>query len=341
MNPLYALIIGIIFLLLIISLFKPNSGLVSKLLKIKRDTHKELLEDILKYLYNSEINNSDITTKKLSDELNLSIDQTEKLINQIVNMKLVNKLNDNLVLTTEGKTYALRIIRVHRLWEKYLAENTSVNETEWHNIAERKEHELDKEETNQLAAKLGNPLLDPHGDPIPSELGDLPGSNGISLDELNDGEFGRIIHIEDEPKESFAQLIAMGLYPGMQIRILEKSDDKISIAADGDECKLAYQLAKNITVIPLSEKEIIYDSFISLSSIKEGETAEVISLSKALRGQQRRRLLDLGIVPGSKITAQLKSLNGDPTAYEIRGATIALRKKQSDHIFIKKIENTV
>lgn len=340
MDPLYALIIGIIFLFLIISLFKPNGGLVSKLLKIKRDTHKELLEDILKYLYNSEISNRDITIKKLSDELNLSVDQTEKLINQTVNMKLVSKLNDNLVLTTEGKTYALRIIRVHRLWEKYLAENTSVNETEWHNIAERKEHELDKDETNQLAAILGNPLLDPHGDPIPNELGDLPGSNGISLDELNDGEFGRIIHIEDEPKESYAQLIAMGLYPGMQIRILDKSYDKISIAADGDECKLAYQLAKNITVIPLSEKEIIYDSFISLSSIKEGETAEVIALSKALRGQQRRRLLDLGIVPGSKITAQLKSLNGDPTAYEIRGATIALRKKQSDYIFIKKIEST-
>lgn len=340
MDPLYALIIGIIFLFLIISLFKPNGGLVSKLLKIKRDTYKELLEDILKYLYNSEISSREITIKKLSDDLNLSADQTEKLISQTVNMKLVSKLNDNLVLTTEGKTYALRIIRVHRLWEKYLAENTSVNETEWHNIAERKEHELDREEINQLAAKLGNPLLDPHGDPIPNELGDLPGSNGISLDELNDGEFGRIIHIEDEPKESYAQLIAMGLYPGMQIRILEKSDDKISIAADGDECKLAYQLAQNITVIPLSEKEIIYDSFISLSSIKEGESAEVISLSKALRGQQRRRLLDLGVVPGSKITAQLKSLNGDPTAYEIRGATIALRKKQSDYIFIKKIENT-
>ncbi|HEX2983137.1 MAG TPA: FeoA family protein, partial [Ignavibacteriales bacterium] len=75
----------------------------------------------------------------------------------------------------------------------------------------------------------------------------------------------------------------------------------------------------------------------SLSSIKEGEIAVVAELSQALRGPVRRRLLDLGIVPGTKIKAVISSIGGDPRAYEVRGALIALRKDQTDHIYINKI----
>lgn len=338
MSPLTALIFGIIFLAIVFLLFIPNNGLIPWLKRMKKNTEKELLEDILKYLYNSEYNNKKITSRSLSAELKISREHCEQLNQQLMQMNLVSIEQDNLNLTAEGKSYALRIIRVHRLWEKYLADNTSIKETEWHNLAEMKEHELNSEETNRLAAKLGNPLHDPHGDPIPTDVGEMPTSKGILLTELKEGQFGRIIHIEDEPKELYAQLVAMKLYPGMQIRIIEKSNEKITIEAEGEECKLAYVLADNITVIPLLDKEIISGSFIPLSSIKQGESVEVTSISNALRGQQRRRLLDLGIVPGTKITAQLKSLSGDPTAYEIRGASIALRKNQSDHIFIKKIE---
>ncbi len=341
MNPLTALIFGISFLVIVFILFIPNNGLIPWLKRMKKNTEKELLEDILKYLYNSEYNNRKISFSALSKELKISHEYAGQLNQKLIQMNLVKIEQDNLVLTGEGKSYALRIIRIHRLWEKYLADHTSIKETEWHNLAETKEHELSSEETNRLAAKLGNPLHDPHGDPIPTDVGEMPVSKGILLTELTEGQFGRIIHIEDEPKEQYAQLIAMKLYPGMQIRIIERSDGKISIEADGEECRLAFMLAANITVIPLLDKEIIFETFISLSSIKQGESAEVISISNALRGQQRRRLLDLGIVPGTKITAQLKSLSGDPTAYEIRGASIALRKNQSDHIFIKKVETVV
>jgi DtxR family Mn-dependent transcriptional regulator len=60
----------------------------------------------------------------------------------------------------------LKIVRVHRLWEKYLAEETGLNEVDWHPEAELKEHEISFEEANKLAVKLNNPLFDPHGDPI-------------------------------------------------------------------------------------------------------------------------------------------------------------------------------
>ncbi len=64
---------------------------------------------------------------------------------------------DLLKLTKEGRQYALKIIRVHRLWEKYLAEKTGFDKTEWHDRAEEMEHHLSHEETNVLADRVGKP----------------------------------------------------------------------------------------------------------------------------------------------------------------------------------------
>jgi len=71
-----------------------------------------------------------------------------------------------------------------------------------------------------------------------------------------------------------------------------------------------------------------------LSSLKVGEQGTILGIAKALRGQQRRRLMDLGIVPGTKIEAELESFTGDPVAYKVRGTTVALRKQQTDKIYL-------
>ena len=89
-------------------------------------------------------------------------------------MGLVSTSEENLKLTNNGKSYALRVIRVHRLWEKYLADETSVEELEWHASAEEIEHLLTPEEADELAAQIGNPVFDPHGDPIPTSDGKFP-----------------------------------------------------------------------------------------------------------------------------------------------------------------------
>ncbi|MEJ5261089.1 MAG: FeoA family protein [Ignavibacterium sp.] len=75
-----------------------------------------------------------------------------------------------------------------------------------------------------------------------------------------------------------------------------------------------------------------------LSSLKVGEKGIVLGIAKSLRGQQRRRLMDLGIVPGTEIEAELASITGDPVAYRVRGTTIALRKEQADKIYLVKEE---
>jgi DtxR family Mn-dependent transcriptional regulator len=108
----------------------------------------------------------------------------------------------------------------------------------------------------------------------------------------------------------------------------------LRFTANGEECVLAPLFAQNITIDPIKLEKPIQGKFKNLSSLKIGESGVVLGISKALRGQQRRRLMDLGVVPGTEITAELRSVGGDPMVYRIKGASIALRKKQSDRIYL-------
>jgi DtxR family Mn-dependent transcriptional regulator len=337
LDPLIALLIGILFIIVLLFLFLPDVGLVSRIKRMRKDRSRELIEDALKHLYDCEYKGIDCSLNSISGSLSLSGEKAAKVISNLEAMDLIIFTENKISLTSQGRSYALRVIRIHRLWERHLADNTSVQETDWHSFAEKKEHETTHEEADRLAARLGNPLVDPHGDPIPSITGEIPKREGITLNNLENGTFATIIHIEDEPKEVYAQLSALGLYPGMQIYLVENSKNKIRFEADGEECLLAPVLASNVTVIPIAEKKEIKEKFESLSSLKQDEAAMIVGISRAMRGQQRRRLLDFGVLPGTIVKAQLKSLSGDPTGYEIRGATIALRKNQSNLIYIKRI----
>ena len=72
-----------------------------------------------------------------------------------------------------------------------------------------------------------------------------------------------------------------------------------------------------------------------LTSLKIGEKAIIKSLSAD--GNIRRRLRDLGMIEGTKIECVLKSPGGDPVAYNVRGAVIALRNEDSDSIMVSYI----
>ena len=74
-----------------------------------------------------------------------------------------------------------------------------------------------------------------------------------------------------------------------------------------------------------------------LSSLQLGESRSVIGISPACQGLQRRRLLDLGLVPGTEVTAVMTSPTGDPTGYRIRGAVIALRREQAELVHVQQV----
>lgn len=325
---------GLIFVLILFWIFWPNKGVWARLSRGNINTQRVMLEDALKYLFDCEYRKHPCELNSLAGNLNFSVDKTSKLVDRLLQMELISLGNQTISLTDTGRSYALRVIRVHRIWERYLADETSVAQADWHNEADRLEHEVTVEATERLAAQMGNPVFDPHGDPIPSASGDLPENKGIPLSQLNEGELGRIIHIEDEPKSIYEQLIVEGLYPGMPIYITDVAENRITFATDGDECILTPLFASHISVERISGTGLEGGKQRALTTLGVGESAEIVGISPHCRGQQRRRLMDLGIVPGSRITAEFASASGDPLAYRVLGTTVGIRRQQAELIFI-------
>jgi len=338
-DPLITLIVGSSVILLAVISFFPQRGIIARMRRSKSISKRVAIEDALKHLYNCEYNGVSCTINSVAGRLTISRDEAAELIAKLEDMGLINSHQETLQLSNEGRSYALRIIRVHRLWEKYLADETGVGELEWHHSAEEAEHKLTLSDADALAAQIGNPVFDPHGDPIPSTEGMLPDKKGKPLTDLQFGEFASIIHIEDEPDAIYQQLVAEGLYPGMQVRMLEATKERVRFTANGEECLLAPLFAKNITVAPIRFEKKVEGRFKNLSSLAIGQKGTILGISKALRGQQRRRLMDLGIVPGTEISAEMQSAYGDPTAYRIKGASIALRKKLAERIYLVSEES--
>jgi DtxR family Mn-dependent transcriptional regulator len=337
-NPLIALISAVGLLTLLCLIFWPGYGLIGQLRKLKRTNHKVLIEDALKHLYHQEYKSRSATLESLSGALGISRERAVKLLTKLEAFGMITSQQNGFKLTEEGRSYALRIIRVHRLWERYFADETGLAAVEWHAEAEKREHITTQEQAEAMATQMSNPLLDPHGDPIPTLAGELPPQQGRPLTDIPAGELARIVHIEDEPAIIFSQLAAQGLYPGMIIRVQDKSSERIQFIADGEEVRLAPVAAANVSAVALSNGLEMEGPHESLSLLKTGESGVVTGLSKNCRGLQRRRLMDLGIVPGTSISAELSSASGNPMAYKIRGALIALRRDQANLVYIRRKE---
>ncbi|KAB2881264.1 hypothetical protein F9K33_01975 [bacterium] len=335
--PEIALAIGVVAVLIAGMMFWPQRGLLAKWRQIRIGTARAFLEDALKHLYDCEYTGISCTVHSVSGALGVDGGQSTDVIEKLESMGLVSsKEPSGLALTPNGRAYALRVIRIHRLWERYLADETGLEETDWHQEAENIEHRMTAAQANELAARMGNPIIDPHGDPIPNSTGEIKPLDGIPLSSLKPGEIAEIVHIEDEPKAAYAQLVAQRLHIGQQIRMIEIEQVRIRFEADGEECVLAPLLATHLTVRKIERNEEAQTSFRTLNTLADGEEAVVAGVSRACRGIQRRRLLDLGIVPGSSISAEIRGAGGDPVGYRIRGALVALRETQSKQIFIKE-----
>ena len=126
------------------------------------------MEDALKHLYNNSESGMPGTIESLAGALQISCDTAAHLAHRFEQRSLVTARGVGFGLTEEGRLYALQVIRTHRLWEQYLANETGVAEREWHARADRVEHQLSPAEVDALSARLGHPVFDPHGDPIPT-----------------------------------------------------------------------------------------------------------------------------------------------------------------------------
>lgn len=334
-DPLISLVIAVALIALGTFTFWPEQGWYWRWQRTNQITERIHTEDALKHIQSRETHGEKASLESLAGVLNISRDKAAGVLSALEAHDLIEMEGTAFKLTSAGRDYALRVIRAHRLYERYLADETGYEETDWHERAERFEHTLTPAESDALAARLGNPTHDPHGDPIPTADGHMVYQERTHLADLELNQPARIVHLEDEPEVVYAQLVAEGLHVGQEVRLMETTSQRVRFWAGGDEHILAPLVAANIAVEALPERpqqdEVQGDA---LSSLQPGQSGYVTQLSQRIRGAERRRLMDLGVLPGTEISNEMSSMSGDPSAYRIRDAVIALRKSQADLIYI-------
>ena len=334
-DPIYALLVFGLLALFAGGVFWPRRGLLDSVKRLGKLSERVRLEDGLKHLFTSETAHRRASLDSLAGAIGIPVGRAVEIVRQLERMGLARLDDEDIALTADGRSYALRIVRTHRLWERYLADRTGVSPADWHTHAERLEHDLSPDEAEGLAASMGYPLYDPHGDPIPTAAGSLPQARGVPLSSLPPHANARVVHIEDEPEEVYLVLRAARLNLGSRLRLDAIDAAGVHLTVEGRPVTIEPLAARNLTV-ELIEDDIADEGLDRLDMLRPGEEGIVVRLGSEVQGSQRRRLLDLGVVPGTVIRAELASVSGDPVAYRIRGAVIALRRVQADDILIRR-----
>ena len=337
-DPRLALALFAAGITLLAVLFWPVQGVVPRIARRLRMGDREFLEDALKHIYKTARRGGASSLESVAGALGVPLARAAHIVEALADHSLVRR-DGPLELTDEGTKYALQVIRTHRLWERYLADRTGTAPGEWHDQAESREHEISPAQADRIAASLGHPRYDPHGDPIPTATGEIPDPEGVPLPYLQPGTSGTVVHVEDEPRALYTRLVARGFSPGMRLRVMEAREGRLRVETSSGVIEMDLPMAGNVTVRQHeSTEEPEEESEHTLEHRPVGHSAEVVGLAPSCQGIQRRRLLDLGVVPGTRIRSELASTSGDPTAFEIRGALIALRREQQRWVRVRLID---
>lgn len=328
-------------LLALAVVFFPRAGLWPQFRRQREMRRRALLEDALKHVLTWERRGQDATPESLRGTLGASEGRVIELVQDMEQAGLLHSSAGALHLSPKGERWAMHVVRAHRLWERYLSDDAGMPLGRLHQAAEKAEHQLSEEKLEALEAHLGHPQHDPHGDPIPSADGTMASLKAVPLTDWPSDEPARVVHIEDEPDALFQQILATGLRPGMTVRVLEQAPERVVISDGENEHLLAPVVAANIQVAEQRRQPPRPAGAKRLTDLADQETAEVIEIGQACQGYSRRRLLDLGLTPGTRVQAALGNPFGEPRAFRVRGTTIALRKQQTDQIWTKPVESGV
>jgi len=314
----------------------PRYGLYAQYRHWRRFRERADLEDALKHLLEREQRGAEGGAASVAAALRISHSNALMILGRMEARGLAQPSGTAVRLTPEGERLALQIVRAHRLWERYLADEAGVPLIKVHGVAERAEHGLSAEALEVLDARLGHPLQDPHGDPIPRPDGTLPRQQTMPLTDWETGETAEVFHLEDEPEVVFKQIQALGLHPGSLLRVLEREPGHLLVSDFEHEHRLAPVVAANIHVAPARRLPGRPEGLARLTELADGEEAEVAGIDARYRGFGRRRLLDLGLTPGARVRVALDNAFGDPRAFRVRGTLVALRNTQAKQIWVRR-----
>ncbi|MFQ6057738.1 MAG: DtxR family transcriptional regulator [Anaerolineae bacterium] len=321
-----SVVILVLLGLLLLALLWPRQGLMWWVRRQRRAAARATVEDALKYSYDLQTQGKPVTAAALAPALNQSVSQTARLLGRMEAQGLVHRTDVGFLLSQKGEDWALQVLRAHRLWERYLADEEGYPLEEVHEEAHRREHTTTPEMADGMEEQLGFPRRDPHGDPIPSRSGEITREYARPLTEWTLNRPATISHIEDEPTAVFAQIVAQGLAPGMTVRVRERDERRLRVQANGGVYTLAPVVAANIHVIPIPPQRM------PLSRLGPGQRGTIISLTGS--GATHRRMLDLGLVPGAQVTVVRQAPLGDPVEYRVKGASLSLRRREAEKIVV-------
>jgi DtxR family transcriptional regulator, Mn-dependent transcriptional regulator len=184
------------------------------------------IQDYLKHIYELTENGGPASTNDLATRLGIAPASVTGMVQKLaaVNPPLVNyHKHQGVTLTPEGEHAALEVLRHHRLLEAWLVQSLGYTWDEVHEEACRLEHVISEDFEARMAAALGNPSRDPHGDPIPDADLVMPSDETRPLSSLRPTQKAVILRVNDEDSALLRHLDGLGLVPGTQLEVISHS----------------------------------------------------------------------------------------------------------------------
>ena len=211
------------------------------------------IQDYLKHIYELTENGETATTNALARELKISAPSVTGMLQKLASAKpaLVEyQKHQGVTLTTEGKKAALEVIRHHRLLEAWLVQTLGYSWDEVHEEAERLEHVISEDFERRIAAAMGHPDRDPHGEPIPTEDLKMPSDNSAPLSSLRPNQSATIKRVVASDKDLLRYLEGLELTPGVQIDVKDYSpfDHNLTIKVGRKSFVLGLSITSKIFV---------------------------------------------------------------------------------------------
>lgn len=221
------------------------------------DTLTRSVEDYLKAIYRLSPEGRPAATSDIARLLELSAPSVSGMVKRLSELGFLEHIPyKGVQLTEAGRLAALRMVRRHRLIEAYLVQFLGYSWDTVHVEAERLEHAVSDTLVERMAAALGHPVVDPHGDPIPAADGSIHEPACTPLADVDIGETVEIRRVDESEPERLRYLALLGLVPGVVLRVLDRQPfgGPVTVESAGERHSIGAELAQVVLVAAGDER---------------------------------------------------------------------------------------
>ena len=214
---------------------------------LQQDVLTRSVEDYLKAIYRLSPEGRAASTSHIAQLLELSPASVSGMVKRLSEQGLLEHIPyKGVQLTAEGRRAALRMIRRHRLIEAYLVATLGYTWDTVHEEAERLEHAVSDTLVERMAAVLGHPTVDPHGDPIPAADGSIDEPDWLPLSEVPAGHTVELRRVDERHADRLRYIGSIGLTPGVEVTVVERQpfDGPLTVRVGGGTHVIGNDLAQ-------------------------------------------------------------------------------------------------